>query len=332
MPATARAFIAERARRGGGRRSISRRLHRARQGRRLRHRPRPRLRLLGLGRRALFDLVGDRPAADDRHRPRAISAQFLAGAQRHGPAFPDGAAGARTCRCCSASSAVWHRNVLGYRDPRDPALRPAAVALPGLSAAARHGIERQARRSTARRVDADRPGRLGRARHQRPARLLPADPPGHRRRSRPSSSSPPAATSRISRHHHQLLIANCLAQSEALMKGRTLDEAEAAAARQGRRRGRRRAHRAAPGVSRQPPLDHHRLPPARPRSRSAGWSRSTSTGSSSKAQLFGINSFDQWGVELGKELATGLLPVVTGQIAAAGRTARRPASSAPFAR
>jgi glucose-6-phosphate isomerase len=38
-----------------------------------------------------------------------------------------------------------------------------------------------------------------------------------------------------------------------------------------------------------------------------------------EAQLFGINAFDQWGVELGKELATGLLPVVTGEADAAGR-------------
>ena len=29
--------------------------------------------------------------------------------------------------------------------------------------------------------------------------------------------------------------------------------------------------------------------------------------------LFDINSFDQWGVELGKELATNLLPVVEGK-------------------
>src|SRR5690606_31749464 len=29
------------------------------------------------------------------------------------------------------------------------------------------------------------------------------------------------------RHHHDLLVANCLAQSEALMKGRTLEEAKA---------------------------------------------------------------------------------------------------------
>jgi glucose-6-phosphate isomerase len=31
-----------------------------------------------------------------------------------------------------------------------------------------------------------------------------------------------------------------------------------------------------------------------------------------EAQIFGINAYDQWGVELGKELATGLLPVVEG--------------------
>ncbi len=34
--------------------------------------------------------------------------------------------------------------------------------------------------------------------------------------------------------------------------------------------------------------------------------------------LFRINSFDQWGVELGKELATGLLPVIEGKESAAG--------------
>jgi glucose-6-phosphate isomerase len=34
--------------------------------------------------------------------------------------------------------------------------------------------------------------------------------------------------------------------------------------------------------------------------------------------LWDINPFDQWGVELGKELATGLLPVVEGRAQAAG--------------
>jgi len=37
--------------------------------------------------------------------------------------------------------------------------------------------------------------------------------------------------------------------------------------------------------------------------------------------LFNINSFDQWGVELGKELATSLLPVVEGKEDAAKRDA-----------
>ena len=50
----------------------------------------------------------------------------------------------------------------------------------------------------------NRPGHLGRARHQRPARLLPADPSGHEARSRATSSS------RIESHnplgdHHDLL-------------------------------------------------------------------------------------------------------------------------------
>jgi len=32
-----------------------------------------------------------------------------------------------------------------------------------------------------------------------------------------------------------------------------------------------------------------------------------------EASIWGINAFDQWGVELGKELATGLQPVVEGK-------------------
>jgi len=35
--------------------------------------------------------------------------------------------------------------------------------------------------------------------------------------------------------------------------------------------------------------------------------------------MLGINSFDQWGVELGKELATSLGPVVTGEKGAEGK-------------
>jgi glucose-6-phosphate isomerase len=35
--------------------------------------------------------------------------------------------------------------------------------------------------------------------------------------------------------------------------------------------------------------------------------------------VLGINSFDQWGVELGKELATALAPVVAGEADTAGK-------------
>jgi glucose-6-phosphate isomerase len=37
--------------------------------------------------------------------------------------------------------------------------------------------------------------------------------------------------------------------------------------------------------------------------------------------VWGINSFDQWGVELGKELATSLLPALRGEKTAEGRDA-----------
>jgi glucose-6-phosphate isomerase len=35
--------------------------------------------------------------------------------------------------------------------------------------------------------------------------------------------------------------------------------------------------------------------------------------------ILGINSYDQWGVELGKELATSLQPVVEGAVTAEGK-------------
>ena len=35
--------------------------------------------------------------------------------------------------------------------------------------------------------------------------------------------------------------------------------------------------------------------------------------------ILGINSFDQWGVELGKELARALEPVLSGEASVAGK-------------
>ena len=65
------------------------------------------------------------------------------------------------------------------------------------------------------------PVRLGRARHQWPARLLPDAAPGHRRdagrvhRGEAARASPHAPTTTAK------LLANCLAQAQALMQGKT---------------------------------------------------------------------------------------------------------------
>jgi glucose-6-phosphate isomerase len=38
-----------------------------------------------------------------------------------------------------------------------------------------------------------------------------------------------------------------------------------------------------------------------------------------EAAIWDINAFDQWGVELGKELATGLQPVMEGKVSTEGQ-------------
>jgi glucose-6-phosphate isomerase len=52
---------------------------------------------------------------------------------------------------------------------------------------------------------------------------------------------------------------------------------------------------------------------------SARSSRFMNTGSFVEGVILGINSFDQWGVELGKELATSLEPVLAGEVSAEGK-------------
>ena len=47
------------------------------------------------------------------------------------------------------------------------------------------------------------------------------------------------------------------------------------------------------------------------RARWASWWRCTSTASSRRAAIWDIDSFDQWGVELGKVLAQRIVPELT---------------------
>jgi glucose-6-phosphate isomerase len=119
-------------------------------------------------------------------------------------------------------------------------------------------------------------------------------------------------------HHQDLLLANCLAQSEALMRGRTLEEARQQMLDKGTPAAeaeRIAPHREFSGDRPSITILHDRLTPFTLGRLIALYEHRVFV----EAQLFGINAFDQWGVELGKELATGLLPVVTGKADATGR-------------
>jgi glucose-6-phosphate isomerase len=112
--------------------------------------------------------------------------------------------------------------------------------------------------------------------------------------------------------HQALLMANCLAQSRALMLGRTTEEAKAqllahdASAEE--------ANRLAPHktfVGERPSITtaYHELDPFALGRLIALYEHRVFV----EAAIFGTNAFDQWGVELGKELATTLLPMVKGE-------------------
>ncbi|SFI39990.1 glucose-6-phosphate isomerase [Jannaschia pohangensis] len=111
-------------------------------------------------------------------------------------------------------------------------------------------------------------------------------------------------------HHHRLLIANCLAQSEALLKGRSHAEARATIADRftGAELERQAAHRVFEGNRPSTTLIYPQLTPEVLGGLIALYEHRVFA----EGVMLGINSFDQWGVELGKELATSLGPLVDG--------------------
>lgn len=94
--------------------------------------------------------------------------------------------------------------------------------------------------------------------------------------------------------HHELLIANCLAQTEALAMGRTLEEAG----------GNR--HRVFPGNRPSTTFAYRKLDPQTLGRILALYEHKVFV----MGALWNINSFDQWGVELGKQLANKIRPEV----------------------
>jgi glucose-6-phosphate isomerase len=91
---------------------------------------------------------------------------------------------------------------------------------------------------------------------------------------------------------HDVLVANMLAQSQALAFGVARDEVDGPATLQ--------AHRATPGNRPSTTLLFSRLTPRAVGALIAFYEHVTFV----QGVLWGINSFDQWGVELGKQLAT----------------------------
>ncbi|MCV6593876.1 MAG: glucose-6-phosphate isomerase [Silicimonas sp.] len=111
-------------------------------------------------------------------------------------------------------------------------------------------------------------------------------------------------------HQHRLLIANCLAQSEALMRGRTLDEARDLIrdSFDGAELERQARHRVFPGNRPSTTLIYAKLTPFVLGQIIALYEHRVFV----EGVMLGINSYDQWGVELGKVLAKALEPIVAG--------------------
>ncbi|MDX7953176.1 glucose-6-phosphate isomerase [Lichenihabitans sp. Uapishka_5] len=111
-------------------------------------------------------------------------------------------------------------------------------------------------------------------------------------------------------HHHDLLLANCFAQSQALMQGRSLDEVSAQLTKGGMPADevRRLApHKVFSGDRPSSTFLYRKLDPRTLGRLIACYEHRVFT----MAAIWDTNPFDQWGVELGKELASKLVPIVS---------------------
>ncbi|MGM0449909.1 MAG: glucose-6-phosphate isomerase [Pseudomonadota bacterium] len=112
--------------------------------------------------------------------------------------------------------------------------------------------------------------------------------------------------------HHAMLAANCLAQARALMLGRTEEDVRDDMISRGEteEEARRLApHRAIPGNRPSNLLTMDRLEPATLGALIALYEHRTFV----QAAIWNTNPFDQWGVELGKEIGGQILPALTGE-------------------
>jgi glucose-6-phosphate isomerase len=107
---------------------------------------------------------------------------------------------------------------------------------------------------------------------------------------------------------HDMLIANFIAQSAALMRGRSADEARAEL------KGEHAAHGVFPGDRPSTSIMFPRLEASTLGALIALYEHKIFV----QGVIWGLNSFDQWGVELGKRMASGILDGIRGGGAADG--------------
>ena len=155
--------------------------------------------------------------------------------------------------------------------------------------------------------------------------LLPAHSPGHEAHTlRPDRFLP---TSKPADHHHDLLMANMFAQAEAMAFGKTAQEltAEGSPAFQ-------TPFRVCEGNRPTNVILAERLTPKTLGSLVALYEHNVFT----QGVVWNIDSFDQWGVELGKALAARMIPELAGRMrppsARRSTTVRPTPSSAAIAR
>ena len=111
--------------------------------------------------------------------------------------------------------------------------------------------------------------------------------------------------------HHQWLFANCLSQAQALMQGKTREEAEAELRAKGLSEDevqRLAPHKVIPGNRPSNILVMNRIAPFNLGALVALYEHKVFV----QSAIWGINAFDQWGVELGKEMGKEVYQRLTG--------------------
>jgi len=107
--------------------------------------------------------------------------------------------------------------------------------------------------------------------------------------------------------HHPILLSNFFAQTEALMKGKSADEVEAELRKGGLEGDELQAllpHKVFPGNKPTNSIMFDKLTPSTLGALVAMYEHKIFV----QGVVWGINSYDQWGVELGKQLAKAILP------------------------